>query len=90
MVGSAGKSRWGFGRSSLLAAVVLVCLGIGCSDSATVPADAPEGHTVMKDGVPHKPGLNDPVANCATCHGADLRGGANGEPSCFSCHGQKW
>ena len=26
--------------------------------------------------------------NCAACHGADLRGGANGEPSCFLCHGQ--
>ena len=61
----------------------------GCSDEA-VPADAPDGHTVMKDGVPHASGLNDPETNCATCHGATLEGGANGEPSCFSCHGREW
>lgn len=61
-----------------------------CSDSATVPADAPEGHTVMKEGVAHAPGLNNPVAACGQCHGADLRGGNAGQPSCYSCHGQKW
>jgi hypothetical protein len=24
------------------------------------------------------------------CHGADLRGGNSGAPSCYSCHGNKW
>ena len=66
-----------------------VWAGIGCSDT-TVPADAPEGHTVMKDGAAHKPGLNDPQTNCVACHGATLEGGADGEPSCFTCHGKKW
>ena len=71
---------------------VLLVVGafMGCSDSGTPPEDAPEGHTVVKDGVPHAPGLNDPLASCVTCHGADLRGGDGGEPSCFACHGQKW
>ena len=73
----------------VLGAAILLSLN-ACSDSGTVPEDAPEGHTVMKDGVAHATGLNDPLANCATCHGADLRGGNDGQPSCFSCHGQKW
>jgi mono/diheme cytochrome c family protein len=63
---------------------------MACSDSSTGPEDAPDGHTVVKGGVAHAPGLNDPIANCASCHGADLRGGSGGQPSCFSCHGQKW
>lgn len=62
----------------------------GCSDSSTAPSDAPEGHTVVKSGVAHAPGLTNPVTNCTQCHGADLRGGAEGQPSCFSCHGEKW
>jgi len=65
-------------------------LSVGCSDSSTVPADAPDGHTVLKSGAAHAPGLNNPTQNCTSCHGADLRGGTSGQPSCFSCHGQKW
>ena len=62
----------------------------GCGGSETAPEDAPEGHTTMKDGVPHAPGLNNPTANCVACHGETLQGGDNGEPSCYSCHGQEW
>jgi len=80
------RRRW---SATLLGVAILLPL-FACSDSGTVPEDAPEGHTVMKSGVAHAPGLNDPLANCATCHGADLRGGNDGQPSCFSCHGQKW
>ena len=61
----------------------------GCSDE-TVPPDAPDGHTVMKDGAAHAPGLHDPTNNCVSCHGADLKGGGDGEPSCYSCHGREW
>lgn len=61
----------------------------GCG-SETAPEDAPEGHTTMKDGVPHAPGLNNPNTSCTACHGDTLRGGDNGEPSCYSCHGQEW
>jgi hypothetical protein len=78
--------------SRTAATACLVSLGVlaGCSDSATVPADAPEGHTVMKEGVPHKSGLKNPQENCSACHGANLGGGTNGEPSCYLCHGKKW
>lgn len=72
--------------------VLALCLTLtGCSSSTTGPsADAPEGHTVMKSGVAHASGLDNPAANCASCHGANLQGGSAGQPSCFSCHGKKW
>ena len=61
----------------------------GCGDD-DLPPNAPSGHTVNEDGVAHADGHRNPTANCVDCHGADLRGGSNGEPSCFSCHGQEW
>ncbi len=73
-------------RILLLAAALPLAV---CSDSAA-PADAPPGHTVIRDGVAHAPGLADPEAHCTACHGADLAGGSGGQPSCFSCHGRKW
>ena len=70
--------------------ILLLATAAACDDEVTGPGNAPANHTVINDGVPHAPGLNDPTQNCTTCHGADLRGGPNGQPSCFSCHGQKW
>jgi DnaJ-class molecular chaperone len=32
----------------------------------------------------HQPGNTDPLANCTSCHGADLKGASG--PSCYSCH----
>ena len=62
---------------------------LACGEEGVGP-DAPEGHTVSRDGVAHAPGLQTPETACAQCHGADLRGGAGGEPSCFSCHARVW
>lgn len=73
----------------LVMATITLALG-SCSDSSTSPDNAPEGHTVRVGGANHAPGLNNPLANCTQCHGADLRGGGDGQPSCFTCHGQKW
>lgn len=64
-------------------------LPLSCSDS-TAPANAPEGHTVVKSGVAHAPGLNNPLQNCTSCHGSNLQGGSEGQPACTSCHGVKW
>lgn len=47
-------------------------------------------HTVNLGGVLHAPNYCNPVQNCVGCHGADLRGGKNGEPSCYSCHADLW
>lgn len=70
--------------------VVFLGTALACSDSTTVPEDAPEGHTVVRGGAAHQAGLNNPEVNCTECHGATLQGGADGEPSCFQCHGKKW
>jgi cytochrome c553 len=67
----------------------LALTALACSDS-TAPADAPANHTVNRDGRWHAPGLNQPEGVCTACHGADLRGGTDGQPSCYSCHGKKW
>ena len=69
---------------------VLVLSAAGACGSPTAPANAPADHTNFKGGAAHGPGAGNATVNCVACHGADLRGGTNGEPSCFSCHGQKW
>ena len=52
-------------------------------------SNSPSDHTVNKNGVMHKSGLTNPLNNCVSCHGSDLRGGDVGV-SCYSCHGKKW
>ncbi len=49
----------------------------------------PADHTLNKDGILHKSGLNQPIEKCVSCHGTDLKGGSTGV-SCFECHGRKW
>lgn len=75
---------------AVICCLVFAVAACGDDDEPTNPADDPAGHTVFEDGVPHAPGLALPAQNCTQCHGADLLGGANGEPSCFSCHGRLW
>ena len=67
----------------------LVVAAAGCG-STTAPENAPAGHTEVHGGAAHMPGLKSPTEQCASCHGSTLQGGANGEPSCYSCHGKKW
>ena len=45
-------------------------------------------HTISRDGNLHASGS--PTTVCINCHGADLHGGYNNEPSCYKCHGKKW
>ena len=80
-----------FGRIDVL--LLTTFLAISCSGdggSPLDPSDAPPGHIVRQGSAFHAPGLHDPLENCIECHGGDLRGGANGEPSCFECHGNRW
>lgn len=47
-------------------------------------------HTIDLGGTRHAPGYCQPLQNCSACHGVNLRGGSTGQPSCFSCHGERW
>jgi len=55
----------------------------------------PSDHTLSFKSRLHKPGLYAPLANCASCHGADLTGGTStttgvATASCYTCHFQRW
>jgi mono/diheme cytochrome c family protein len=78
---------------SLTVAVLALTIGAPACNGGNPQAprfDPPATHTVVQGGVRHAPGLTDPTTNCVDCHGADLRGGPGGQPSCFLCHGRKW
>lgn len=69
--------------------LVLIVLFIGCEKASDSKYNPPADHTISKDGFMHKSGLNQPLVNCVSCHGSDLKGGTTGV-SCFECHGTKW
>ena len=62
----------------------------GSGGAKTAGTNVPADHNTEKGGFMHKPGLKDPQANCASCHGADLRGGKPGKSSCYQCHDKNW
>jgi len=87
--GSMSKPR--FARIwPVLLAGTFITAAISCGEAPSEPGNLPDNHTVNKDGARHAPGLENPTTNCVECHGADLRGGAAGQPSCFSCHSKVW
>jgi len=62
---------------------------IACEKTNDSKYTPPADHTISKDGFKHKSGLEQPLINCISCHGSDLKGGTTGV-SCFECHGKKW
>ena len=49
----------------------------------------PLDHTIVRNGVKHKPGHLDPLnSGCTLCHGENLDDGF--APSCFTCHEELW
>jgi len=61
------------------------------ADKWNGPSCGKNNHTVSLGGVGHGPNYCFPYQNCTSCHGSNLRGGSNGEPSCLKCHNQtKW
>ncbi|MEE4116076.1 MAG: hypothetical protein V2I37_07905 [Marinilabiliaceae bacterium] len=77
-------------KTLLFAVVTVIIIMAACTKEKTGSEyNPPADHTISQDGFMHKAGLNDPLNNCATCHGADLSGGNVGV-SCFECHGAKW
>ena len=80
------------GRKSLfIMTIFLFVIAISCSDDDDEypQYNPPADHTISKEGVMHKPGLNNPLSDCTTCHGADLSGGTS-QVSCYECHGVEW
>ncbi|MFA9389358.1 MAG: hypothetical protein ACERKD_06105 [Prolixibacteraceae bacterium] len=74
----------------ILLIFLLFVLVSSCEKSNDVPKYTPPAdHTTSKDGTMHKSGLDNPLANCISCHGSDLKGGTTGV-SCFECHNKKW
>ena len=78
------------GKLLFFMTIFLFVLAVSCSDDDEYPQyNPPADHTISKDGVMHKTGLEDPMSNCTTCHGADLTGGTS-QVSCYECHGVEW
>ena len=73
----------------VLLILFMLALIIGCEKTNDPKYNPPADHTISKDGFMHKSGLEQPLANCVSCHGSDLTGGTTGV-SCFECHGTKW
>jgi len=69
--------------------LLVLALLIGCEKTNDPKYNPPADHTISKDGFMHKNGLDQPLTNCVSCHGSDLKGGATGV-SCFECHGTQW
>ena len=69
--------------------LLMLALIIGCEKTSDSKHNPPPDHTITKDGYMHKSGLEQPLVNCVSCHGSDLKGGTAGV-SCFECHGTKW
>jgi cytochrome c553 len=71
--------------------VILLMLALitGCEKANDQKHNPPQDHTINNAGFMHKSGLNQPLVNCVSCHGSDLKGGSTGV-SCFECHGTKW
>lgn len=80
-------------RTASATLATLALLGAAACGSATATApssNVPANHTERHGGVAHGVGARQATTQCVSCHGATLQGGANGEPSCYSCHGKKW
>tara|TARA_B100001094_G_scaffold326631_1_gene383152 strand:- start:1298 stop:1693 length:396 start_codon:yes stop_codon:yes gene_type:complete len=54
------------------------------------PKGLVRAHTSPFAGIEHPQGIAHASRYCRHCHGENLSGGENGEPSCFRCHGQNW
>lgn len=47
-------------------------------------------HVAARQGVAHAVPMHKAERYCKNCHGQNLSGGTQGEPSCYTCHGRLW
>lgn len=77
-------------KLSILLLMLMMVFTIACEKKHEgSDYNPPADHTINNDGFLHKSGLNDPLTNCVTCHGSDLKGGTTAV-SCYECHGKEW
>ena len=79
-----------------LSFISILCLSLGlinlysCADQDAYSVKKIRAHGLNINGVMHaQPSLN-AERYCSECHGQNLVGGGNGEPSCYQCHGKSW
>lgn len=81
---------WPLAHRRYLAAFAGVFLILaGCRDGSPAPRKI-RGHDYSIGGVAHARGAQHPQRYCTDCHGDDLVGGTELEPSCYQCHGKTW
>ncbi len=77
-------------RIKLLTIITLFgLLRLSCSLQDPKPREI-RGHEDVRGGVSHALAASHAERYCQYCHGVKLVGGANGEPSCYACHGRNW
>ena len=76
-------------RRSPFILLVFFQMMFGCSLSEPEPREL-RGHTTIVEGIPHGGMLHRGARYCTHCHGANLTGGIEGQPSCYRCHGENW
>ncbi len=74
-------------RFTTLVALAFVLIGCSVEKPQTVEI---RGHFLDYDGVAHAAPANKALRYCVQCHGNQLEGGINDEPSCLKCHGENW
>ena len=72
-----------------LTALALLALTVACSTKPG-PARSIRAHTTIHADIAHAEPAIKAEHYCVNCHGKNLMGGANFEPSCYQCHGKNW
>lgn len=68
---------------------LLLAITVSCDSTMSSDYNPPSDHTLEKNGIMHKTGLNKPLNGCTECHGTDLKGGTS-NVSCYECHSKEW
>lgn len=76
-------------RNCIVWHLLFVTFFAGCRLEDKEPRSL-RAHDQIYSGIAHAPRAELGPRYCRHCHGSQLEGGKNGEPSCLQCHGQNW